>query len=256
MIKLKYLLNEIKLLLLAAFILISCDSDSPSEPGNNSPYEIQGTVIDTDGNLLSDVNLYLIFNLSDVTNNQQNKKLIVDSISYLNQNFPNPFIDVTNITFNISAMGFVKLYLTEFNSNDTLQAIINNNLAEGFYTLFVSEDVVNNLYSLKLHVQISEDSLFQDEVFILKNNDDPDSLISEANQNFEIFNSSFKINYASIPFGKEVRVTESSPNVLETKIISRELTFVLTKSGYKNLVETHSINSTDNTKIIFRMERK
>jgi hypothetical protein len=72
----------------------------------------------------------------------------------------------------------------------------------------------------------------------------------------EIFNSSFKINYSSIPFGKEIKTTESSPNVFESKFISRELTFVLTKTGYKNLVETHTINSSDNTKIIFRMERE
>jgi hypothetical protein len=72
----------------------------------------------------------------------------------------------------------------------------------------------------------------------------------------EIFNSSFKINYGSIPFGKEIKKTESSPTILKTQIISRELTFVLTKPGYRKLIETHPINSADNTKIIFRMERE
>jgi hypothetical protein len=47
-----------------------------------------------------------------------------------------------------------------------------------------------------------------------------------------------------------------SPNVLSTKIISHELTFFLEKPGYKNLLETHIINSSNNTKIIFRMERE
>ena len=153
-------------------------------------------------------------------------------------------------------MGFVNLYLTLFNSNDTLQTIINNNLDEGFYALFVSDELVNNLYLLKMRIQFSEDSLFQQEILVLKNNEDPNSLTGEAKSNMEIFNSSFKINYASIPFGEEIKKTESSPNVLETKIISRELTFVLTKPGYKNLIKTHQINSGDNTKIIFRMERE
>ncbi len=256
MIKLKHFFREIYLLLFAALFFISCDSDSPSGPGNSSPYEIQGTVIDTDGNFLSDVNLYLVYNLNDVVNDYQNKNLNVDSVSYLNQNFPNPFIDATNITFNINASGFVKLYLTLFNSNDTLQTIINNNLEADFYALFISNELVNNLYSLKLHVQIAEDSLFQDEVLILKNNVISDSLTSETDPNFKVFNSSFKINYAAIPFGKEVNITESSPNVLGSKIISRELTFILAKNGYKNLIETHPINSADNTKIIFRMERE
>jgi hypothetical protein len=256
MINLKHFLNIIFFLLSTVFILVSCDADSPSGPANNSQYEIQGTIIDTDGNLLSDVKLYLIYNLNTITADPQNKILNSDSVSYLNQNFPNPFIGPTNITFNISSSGFVKLYLTPFNSDDTIRTIINNNLEEEFYALFVSEELVNNLYLLELHLQIAEDSLFQDEVSILKNNDDPDSLTSESNPNFEIFNSLFRINYAAIPFGKEVKITESSPNVLGTKIISRELTFVLTKNGYKNLVETHPINSADDTKIIFRMERE
>jgi len=256
MIKLKYLYREVNILLFAAFILISCDSDSLTGPGSNSPYEIQGTVIDTDGNLLSDVNLYLIYNLNDIVNDNKNKNLHVDSVSYLDQNFPNPFIGATNITFNVSSLGFVKLYLTSFNSNDTLRNIINNNLDEGFYALFFSEELVNNLYSLKMQIQFAQDSLFHDEISVLKNNSDPDSLTAEANPNFEIFNSSFKINYAAIPFGEEIMITESSPNILSTKIISRELTFVLTKPGYKNLTETYPINSADNTKIIFRMERE
>jgi hypothetical protein len=256
MIKLNNFYREINTLLFAAFILVSCDSDSLTGPGNNSPYEIQGTVIDTDGNLLSDVNLYLIFNLNDLVNDNQNNNLHVDSVSYLDQNFPNPFIEATNITFNVSSWGFVKLYLSSFNSNDTLQTIINNNLDEGFYALFFSEELVNNLYSLKMKIQFAEDSLFHDEIFVLKNNNDPDSLTAEANPNSEIFNSSFKINYAAIPFGEKIMITESSPNILSTKVISRELTFVLAKAGYKNLTETYPINSADNTKIIFRMERE
>ncbi len=254
--KFKYIFYLLSFILIGAINFVSCNSELPSGPVNGSPYEIQGTVIDTDGNLLSDVNLYIIYNLNNVVNGYQNKNLNVDSVSYLSQNFPNPFINTTNITFNISAVGFVKLYLTQFNSDDTLRTILNSNLNEGFYALFVSEQIVNNLYSLKLHVQIAEDSLFQDEVFILKNNNDPDSLTRESNPNFEIFNSTFKINYASIPFGREVKVTGSSPNVLSTKIISRELTFVFEKPGYKNLLETHTINSSNNTKIIFRMERE
>ncbi|MBT8379275.1 MAG: hypothetical protein KJN64_08595 [Ignavibacteria bacterium] len=241
---------------MALSLFISCASDSPSGPGNNSPFEIQGTVIDTDGNLLSDVNLYLIFNFNNIINKDKIRTSNVDSVSYFNQNFPNPFVDATNITFNINAPGLVTLYLTPFNSNDTIKTVISTNLTEGFYALFVNEELVNGLYSLKMHVQFPEDSLFQDEKLILRNNNDPDSIITETNTNLEIFNSSFKINYGSIPFGKEISITESSPIVLETKIISNELTFVLTKSGYKNLVETHTINSSDNTKIIFRMERE
>jgi hypothetical protein len=246
----------ISLFLFATFVFCSCTSESPSGPVNSSQYEIQGTVIDTDGNLLSNVNLYFIFNLDDVTSNKKNKSLNVDSISYLNHNFPNPMVSATSITFNISKLGFVKLYLTPFNTNDTLQTIISDNLDAGFYILFNSEPLNNNLYKLKLHVQFPKDSLFQDEILILRNNIDPDSLTKETNSNMEIFNSSFSINHASIPFGKEVKITEASPNVIETKIISYDLTFILTKPGYKNLVETRQINSASNTKVIFRMEKE
>ncbi len=254
--RIKQVSINLSLAFIAVLILVSCNSESPSGPGNNSPYEIQGTVIDTDGILLSDVNLYYIFNLNDIVNDNVNRNLNVDSVSYLAQNFPNPFFDATNITFNISAPALVKIYITTFNNADTLQTILNDNLDEGFFALFVNEDLVNNLYYLKLWVQFSQDSIFQDEVYILKNNSYPDSLVEIADPNLRIFNSSFDINYASIPLGKEVNITESSPNVIETKIISRELTFVLTKPGYKNLVQTHSINSSENTKIIFRMERE
>lgn len=242
-------------LFLVSLCIVSCESNSPTGPGNLSPYEIQGTVLDTDGNLLTDVNLYLVYNLTDAPAGLSKINSGSDSTVYLNQNFPNPFNDATNISFNIPARGFVKLFISAFKSDDTLKSFVNGTLEKGFYSLLLDEVLSNNLYSCNLWFKDSSGLIFQDEILMLKNNDLPDSLTAEGNPNYELFNSSFNINYASIPFGETVLVTESSPDVLDSKIITRDLTFVLTKTGYKNLVETHPINSSDNTKVIFRMEK-
>jgi len=261
-VSLKYMKNLTDLftgLALISIILInflSCDSNAPSEPADLSPFEIQGSILDTDGNLLTDVDLYLVFNLTESPAGFAKTNSIRDTIVYLNQNFPNPYSDATNISFNIPARAFVKLFLSSFYSTDTLKSILNGNLEKGFYALLFEEKLPNNLYSCRLWVKISADSIFQDEILMLKNNDYADSLIADAMPNYQIFNSTFEINYGLIPFGKTVSVTDSSSIVSAGKVITRELTIVLSKAGYKNLVETHAINSADNTKIIFRMERE
>jgi len=178
-----------------------------------------------------------------------------DSVtSSISQNFPNPFFTTTNITFELTAPGFVNLYLTPFDSGDMLKTFVQGNLQSGFYALQWSNPFANDLYSIKLRLEVNEDSVHYDQVFMLRNNSDPDSLISSGKANLETVTSRFTINTKSLPLKGVVAYTENSPNVIEYKTISDNLVFVLFKIGYKTLVDTQKINMTGTTNIIFTME--
>lgn len=178
-----------------------------------------------------------------------------DSVtSSISQNFPNPFFTTTNITFDLTAPGYVNFYLTPFDSGDTLKNFIRGNLNSGFYALQWSDPFANHLYSLKLRLEVNKDSVHHDEIFMLRNNSDPDSLISSGKANLETVTSRFTIKTKSLPLKGVVAYTENSPNVIEYKTISDNLVFVLSKTGYKTLIDTQKINMTGTTNIILTME--
>ncbi len=237
------------------FLVNSCTStSSPTDPGGGGSAEIIGSINDTNGNIVDGVSVYLIYMLEDPVpgiykvNNQ-------DSVtSYISQNFPNPFYTTTNIIFELTAAGFVNLYLTPFDSGDTLKSFVNGNLLSGFYALQWSDLFANDLYSIKLRLEVNKDSVHHDEIFLFRNNGDPDSLISSGKANLETVTSGFTINTKSLPLKGVVAYTENSPNIIEYKTISENLVFILSKTGYKTLVDTQKINMTATTNIIFTME--
>ncbi|MEE9449982.1 MAG: hypothetical protein V3V72_08005, partial [Ignavibacteriaceae bacterium] len=156
--------------------------------------------------------------------------------------------------FELTAAGFVNLYLTPFDSGDTLKSFVNGNLLSGFYALQWSDLFANDLYSIKLRLEVNKDSVHHDQVFMLRNNSDPDSLINSGKANLETVTSGFIINTKSLPLKGVVAYTENSPNIIEYKTISENLVFILSKTGYKTLVDTQKINMTATTNIIFTME--
>jgi hypothetical protein len=242
-------------IILLTFIVSCSPSDSPSAPGTSTPKEINGTFRDTDGNLLNDVSIYFVYNLRDF--GSSNKITFnPDTTSSLSQNFPNPFENSTNFTFEITLAGFTKIYITRFNSDDTLDTAVNGILNEGFYGIFWNNVVPNNLYAVNLWVKISEDSVQQSKIFMLKNYTSSDGLDSLSEANFESFNSTFTIKTNTLPLEQVIAITNESPNILDFKVVDTELTFVLRKSGYKILRETHTISTNGVNKIIFTMERE
>jgi len=204
--------------------------------------------------MVDDVSVYLIYLLEDQVRGfykVNNPDSVTSSIS---QNFPNPFFTTTNITFELTAAGFVNLYLTPFDSGDTLKIFVQGNLQSGFYALQWSDPFANQLYSLNLRLEVNKDSVHNDQVFMLRNNSDPDSLISSGKANLETVTSRFTIKAKSLPIKGVVAYTENSPKVIEYKTISENLVFVLSKTGYKTLVDTQKISMTGTTNIIFTME--
>ena len=235
--------------------LNSCTStNSPSEPGDGGSAEIIGSIKDINGNFVDDVSVYLIYLLEDPVpglDKVNNTDSVTSSIS---QNFPNPFFTTTNITFELTANGFVNLYLTPFDSGDTLKTFIQGSLQSGFYALQWSDPFANDLYSIKLRLEVNKDSVHHAQVFMLRNNSDPDSLISSGEPNLETVTSRFTIKTKSLPLKGVVAYTENSPNIIEYKTISENLVFILSKTGYKTLIDTQKINMTGTTNIIFTME--
>jgi len=237
------------------FPLSSCTStNSPSEPGNGGTAEIIGSIKDTNGNFVSDVSVYLIYLLEDPVPGFYKVNSSDSVTSSISQNFPNPFFTTTNITFELTADGFVNLYLTPFDFGDTLKNFIRSNFNSGFYALQWSDPFANHLYSIKLRLEVNKDSVHNDQVFLLRNNNDPDSLISTGEANLETVTNRFTIKTKSLPLKGVVAYTENSPNIIEYKTISENLVFVLSKTGYKTLIDTQKINITGTTNIIFTME--
>lgn len=237
------------------FLLNFCTStNSPNDPGNGGTAEIIGSIKDTNGNFVDDVSVYLIYLLEDPIPGIYKVNNADSVTSSISQNFPNPFFTTTNITFELTASGFLNLYLTPFDSGDTLKTFMQGNLNSGFYALQWSDPFANHLYSIKLGLEVNKDSVHQDQVFMMRNNSDPDSLISTGKENLETVTNRFTIKTKSLPLKGVVAYTENSPNAIEYKTISEDLVFVLSKTGYKTLVDTHKIDMTETTNIIFTME--
>ena len=235
--------------------LTSCTStESPSEPGDGGSAEIIGSITDTNGNFVEDVSVYLIYLLEEPVPGFYKVNNPDSVTSSLSQNFPNPFFTTTNIAFELTAAGYVNLYLTPFDSGDTLKTFMKGNLNSGFYALQWSDPFANQLYLLKLHLEVNQDSVHNDQVFMLRNNNDSDSLLNSGQSNLETLTNRFTIKTKSLPLKGVVAYTENSPNVIEFKTISENLVFVLSKTGYKTLVDTQKINMTGTTNIIFTME--
>lgn len=236
-------------------LLNSCTStDSPTDPGNGGTAEIIGSIKDTNGNFINDVSVYLIYLLEDPVPGFDKVNNLDSVASSISQNFPNPFFTTTNIAFELTAAGFLNLYLTPFDSGDTLKTFVQGNLQSGFYALQWSDAFANDLYSLKLQLEVNKDSVHHDQVFMMRNNSNPDSLISSGEPNLETVTNRFTIKTKSLPLKGVVAYTENSPNVIEYKTISENLIFVLSKTGYKTLIDTQKINMTETTNIIFTME--
>lgn len=175
---------------------------------------------------------------------------------YLNQNFPNPFENGTTISYEVSDSSFFKIYLTKFNSEDTLQVFAEGNIEPGFYGLWWDDNIENELYTIHLYNTVTEDSVYKEEINLLRNNEKPDDLITSGKFNVFSLTGSFSIVTNSLPLNKVIKFTTDSPTVLDFKLISKDLTFVVFKEGYQVLTETHPINTVGLTRISFVLNKK
>ena len=236
--------------LMCLVILSSCDGFAglgtaplPSE------IAIKGTITDTNEKSLDSVSVYLIYNVVDLGKYSSHKSS-TENI-YLNQNFPNPFSDGTTISYEVADSSFLKIYLTKFNSDDTLQVFAEGNFQQGFYGLWWNDNIENELYTIHLYNTVTEDSVYEEEIILLRNNEDPDNLAASGKFNVFSLDGSFSIVTKRLPLNKVIKFTTVSPTVLDFKLISDDLTFVIIKDGYQVLTETYPINTIGLTNLSF-----
>lgn len=236
------------------FLTISCEQSTiPTIPTGPTPKEIRGIIKGQDGNPVNDVKVFLIYNLTDL-NPLPKEASIKDTASVLNQNFPNPFEQSTNIVFELRTDAYTKLFITEFSSDDTVETLIDGNLAEGFYAVQWSRSVANALYDANLIVKISEDSVENYKISMLKNLQVTDSLVLTAASNIKTIGNEFAFKTNTTPLGRIISYTGVSPTVADFKLISTDLTFVIFKQGYKVLRETHLIHTDGLNQFEFKLD--
>jgi hypothetical protein len=240
--------------LMCLIILNSCEGfTSFGTAPLPSDIAIKGTITDTNGELLDSVSVYLIYNVVDLGKfslYQSNAENI-----YLNQNFPNPFENSTTISYEVADSSFLKIYLTKFNSEDTLQVFAEGNFEQGFYGLWWNDNIKNELYTIHLYKTVTEDSVYVEKIDLLRNNKEPDELIASGKFNLFSLNGSFSIVTKGLPLNKVIKFTTVSPTILDFKLISDHLTFVIFKEGYEVLTETHPINTIGLTNLSFVLNK-
>jgi hypothetical protein len=231
-------------------ILNSCEGfASLGTPPLPSEIAIKGTITDINGKAIDSASVYLVYNVVDLGKYSSNK-FYTENI-YLNQNFPNPFSNGTTISYEVADSSFIKIYLTKFNSEDTLQVFAEGNFEQGFYGLWWDDNIENELYTVHLYKTVSEDSVYMEEITLLRNNEEPDDLIASGKFKVLSLGGTFSILTKTLPLNKVIKFTVDSPMVLDFKLISDDLTFVIFKEGYEILTETHLINTIGLTNLSF-----
>lgn len=118
------------------------------------------------------------------------------------------------------------------------------------------DNIENEFYKIHLYNTVTEDSVYEEEINLLRNNEGPDGLITSGKFNVFSLGGSFSIVTNSLPLNKVIKFTIDSPPVLDFKLISIDLTFVVFKELYNLLTETHPINTEGLTKISFVLNKK
>ncbi len=211
-----------------------CKKDNNPVTSENSQQILSGNVIDNQGNALEGVGVHYIYSLS--------------SAKLVKTQQPNP---TTHINYSIPKRCFVSLKIFRWFTRDTIETIIQDTLNSGNYSVSVNmTKYTNGLYIYRLTF---DTTVVEKYLFML--NLDISSLVITNPLCKSNSDGQFKIPYGVFGFNVPIlRTTESNPTVIETTYISPTIQLVLSKTGYKTIVQTLSIDTTKETLQTFKFE--
>ena len=244
------ILNFISFFSISLFLL-SCN-DSTTEV-TLTTYNIVGDVTDSNGNALSDVNVYFVYHLTETPANKVSKITEVDT---LYQNYPNPFSDSTTIRFETYRNIQYEIKFFEYaslSSTILLQGSSSPGLVE--CTLGNFNGYANGIYKLNVRYLVNSTTRYQAEMSVIINRTEMDQL-TLSKPNIKTLNGQFDINHSMLPLQKIIYCSgETYSSNVTQKQVSDEITFVLTKEGYKSLQADYIIDRYNKNEFTFRMEK-
>lgn len=126
-------ISIIVIIIFTAFL--GCENNTG--PDNESPAPVRGVVIDSTGNPVPDVAIFLNYNLVDIVSPSKaffegiDPEPPIDS-TQLYGNFPNPFSNTTTIRFFIDEPDTVNIWIEDFTHIDTI-TLLESHLPAGHY---------------------------------------------------------------------------------------------------------------------------
>lgn len=235
-----------------SILLLSCN-DSTTEV-TLTTYSITGSVTDSDGNPLDDVNVYFVYHFNEVPAIKVSKILSQDTVY---QNYPNPFSDSTNIRFETYRGSHYEIKLSDYYysfSSILLQGSSNAGVVDTSLTNF--DEYPNGIYRIIIRYIRNSTTRFNSEIYAFINRTQFDQLL-HSTPNIKAVNGKFEVNIPELQLEKIINCTnETDSTHAVPKQISNVITFVLMKEGYKSLEVNNSIDRYNRNEFSFVMEKE
>ena len=230
--------------LIVLAIISGCDDDIKG-PGDEIPDpRIRGMVIDSAGNAVANVSITLFFDpclfgaacrpslQSGTTEPITNSKLLKLSSGNdeLIRPYPNPFDSSTDIEFIIEDTTKVKIWITEFCAEDTLEVLVDKISTPGVYhsRWTISDSIGYKYNSGGYYVNMTTDN-YSERILAIIINFEGDA-ISDVD-------GSFFIDQECLPFGSQYfRTGVSSPDILEIVDITRYIGLWVSSPIYNTVI--------------------
>ncbi len=245
------ILKIISLIFISIF-LVSCDNSTTEV--KSTTFNISGKITDQDGNLLDDVNVYLVYHLKDIPLKKVSKITTGDT---LYQNFPNPFCDSTSIRFESYRNVRYEIKFIDYNSLNSA-IILQGSSAPGVVdtSLIGFNDYPNGMYKLSIRYIVNFTTGYGSEINVFINRTQSNQL-ALAQPNFKSLNGQFYTNLSALPFQKIIRYTGGTePTEVSDKQISDLVTFIMMKDGYQTLQVDKYIDRYNQNELNFVMKKK
>jgi len=224
----------------AVFIIVTvisslcCKKDNNPVTIENSQQVLSGKVIDSQGNAVEGVGIHYIYSFSS------------SKLGKIQKPCPS-----TQISYSIPKRCFVTLKIFRWFTRDTIETIIQDTLNSGNYNVSINMNkYTNGLYIYRLTYDTTTI-----EKYMSMLNLDISSLVNANPLCKSNSNRQFNIPYGLLGFNVPLlHTSESSPTIIDTAYISHSIQLVLSKSGYKTIVQTLFIDTTKEMSQTFKFE--
>jgi len=220
------------------WMFISCEDEIiiPTE----KIYGIQGTIIDTAGNVLNGVKVYCLFNYSYVPLESSIRLPalnISDSVftNQLYQNFPNPVFNETFVRFSLESKSTISLELKS-NIDNNIYYSYKDTLNYGLYQHYLGDlsqnsQLKNGIYSYKLKLNSFTGNKYEDnkELILVGTENKPNSISDKYGK--------YTFNSEEAFIGDTIKVcNEYDPSHIYDQIIDDYIFLLFNKEGYQDKI--------------------
>jgi hypothetical protein len=213
-----------------------CKKDNNPVSSDGTLGYFTGRVIDSNGTAISGAKIHAIPNVIETSS--------FEKISSIN--------DIIQFQFSLPQISMVNLILLRKGTSDTVAIIIKNSeMPAGVHSIFFDSDSLTaGIYTMKLEFGSER---IENDLILLK---EPSELVNanaliktDTNGKFVLSNKIFAIG------ASYTRTSEVSPDSIGAITVTNNVTFLIMKEGYKNLIQNVFIDTTYANYKAFIMEK-